>query len=627
MPAIGRQLRTSQSARGDHGHGLAHPAPRLLGQRPDHDDRRGAFQATSTIGVETILNQLPQFIPAITQFTTTDVQQTANNTIGGSFVSLRGLGPNRNLVLIDGKRAQPTNASMFVDTNMIPAAAIQRVELITGGASAVYGADAVGGVVNFILKDDFEGASIETRVGDTEHGGNQEILISGLIGVNGAEGRGNVMLGLERATRSKIEQWERDYRVADMANPATPPTAFFWGSDPWISSTVPGFGPGSRRQPRAFNAGNFPSQAGVDALFGPGGGRPASYVPCTATAPGLFGNSASTLCPDTVPGAAATNLGVPNTANFFVDRASGRVYSGLMNTPGAAGAYRYAGAYNQDSYGNFQGLPYRVVQPDGEIKENNFWQWSSIPLERDSAFAKGHFDVSDKVRLTGQALFTRTSTETSLGLSADNITFWGAPIPFGDNVYTGDATARNTVVIELRRHDERGLPGRRPVRAQLPRHRRLHGEAGLARAARGQCAVPDPVDRCRVGICAGNGATAPLWLSAPPDYLREVIGPRGGKTVTDTSQFSLGAEGDSESGDHHWDVTLSSGFTDNLTTQTGSVRLSTYRAIMASPNFGRGFIADPNAYIAGFAESIATCASGLPGPVDFSGFGRLRHGD
>ena len=126
---------------------------------------------------------------------------------------------------------------------------------------------------------------------------------------------------------------------------------------------------------------------------------------------------------------------MPNTANFFVDRASGQVYGGLMNTAGVAGAYRYAGAYDRDSYGNFAGLPYRVIQPDGGIKENNFWQWSSIPLDRDSAFAKGHFDLSDKVRLTGQALFTRTATETSLGLSADNITFWGAPIPFGNNVY------------------------------------------------------------------------------------------------------------------------------------------------------------------------------------------------
>src|SRR6516162_8527063 len=89
---------------------------------------QSTFQATGTVGVETVLNQLPQFVPAITQFTTTDVQQTANNSIGGAFVSLRGLGPNRNLVLIDGKRAQPFNSQMFVDTNMIPASAIQRVE-------------------------------------------------------------------------------------------------------------------------------------------------------------------------------------------------------------------------------------------------------------------------------------------------------------------------------------------------------------------------------------------------------------------------------------------------------------------------------------------------------------------
>ena len=90
------------------------------------------------------------------------MQQTATNTVGASSVSLRGLGPNRNLVLINGRRAQPINPTMVVDTNSIPAAAIQRVEMISGGASAVYGADAVGGVVNFILKDDFEGASIET---------------------------------------------------------------------------------------------------------------------------------------------------------------------------------------------------------------------------------------------------------------------------------------------------------------------------------------------------------------------------------------------------------------------------------------------------------------------------------
>src|SRR4029077_6029031 len=231
---------------------------------------QSTFQATGTVGVETVLNQLPQFVPAITQFTTTDVQETANNSIGGAFVSLRGLGPNRNLVLIDGKRAQPFNAQMFVDTNMIPSSAIQRVELITGGASAVYGADAVGGVVNFILKDNFEGASVETRVSDTEHGGGQEILVSGLLGVNAPNNRGNVMLGIDYASREKVELWQRDWRVSDAANPATNPTAFFWGQDPWVTSTVPGFGPGSVNLD-AFNAGNYPSQAGVDAIFNKAG--------------------------------------------------------------------------------------------------------------------------------------------------------------------------------------------------------------------------------------------------------------------------------------------------------------------------------------------------------------------
>src|SRR5690606_15330184 len=185
------------------------------------------FEETTSIGVETVLNQLPQFVPAVTQFTTFDVENTATNTVGASTVSLRGLGPNRNLVLIDGRRPMPVNPSMVVDTNSIPASAIERVEVISGGASAVYGADAVGGVVNFILKDDFEGASVDFRFGDTQHGGNQEVSISGLIGANVAGDRGNVMIGVERATRSEQFLWERDWRVADYANPRTGGTEFF----------------------------------------------------------------------------------------------------------------------------------------------------------------------------------------------------------------------------------------------------------------------------------------------------------------------------------------------------------------------------------------------------------------
>jgi outer membrane cobalamin receptor len=86
------------------------------------------FEQTSAVGVETVLNRLPQFVPAVTQFTAGDVQQTATNTVGASTVSLRGLGANRNLVLINGRRGMPINPTMVVDTNSIPSTAIQRVE-------------------------------------------------------------------------------------------------------------------------------------------------------------------------------------------------------------------------------------------------------------------------------------------------------------------------------------------------------------------------------------------------------------------------------------------------------------------------------------------------------------------
>jgi outer membrane cobalamin receptor len=94
------------------------------------------FERVSTVGVESMLNQLPQFQPAGTQFDTGDVQAAANNTPGISTVNLRGLGTNRNLVLINGRRAQPANASLTVDVNTIPAGLIENVEIITGGASA-----------------------------------------------------------------------------------------------------------------------------------------------------------------------------------------------------------------------------------------------------------------------------------------------------------------------------------------------------------------------------------------------------------------------------------------------------------------------------------------------------------
>ena len=110
-------------------------------------------RSPSRLELRSLLNQLPNYNPAATPTTTQgDVQITPVNSVGIASISLRGFGPNRSLVLVDGKRPVPINSLMVTDINSIPSALIQRVETITGGASAVYGADAVGGVTNFVCR-------------------------------------------------------------------------------------------------------------------------------------------------------------------------------------------------------------------------------------------------------------------------------------------------------------------------------------------------------------------------------------------------------------------------------------------------------------------------------------------
>lgn len=567
---------------------------------------KSTFEETGAIGVETILNQLPQFVPAVTQFTTFDVEQTATNTVGASTVSLRGLGPNRNLVLIDGRRAMPVNPTMVVDTNSIPAAAIERVEVISGGASAVYGADAVGGVVNFILKDDFEGASVDVRFGDTQHGGNQEVTISGLIGANVAGDRGNVLLGVERATRSKQYLWQRDWRLADYANPSIPGTQIFptetWISNPWGAP------------------GNFPDQNAVNAIFADG----VNAVACTPAPDNFFGHAATPLDDPATPqvegcprDANGYPIGVPNNGWIFINRTpdgTGTVFSGIGRGGGdAAGTYRYEGPYNVDNYGEFAGLPFRVQQPDGNLKENTWYQLASIPLERLSSFAKGSFALTDNVNVTAQAMFTRSENKTALGATSDTIGVWGAEFPFGTDLYAPSVT---NLGLDGLPNTGDPLENMNTLPAYL-----AGGLYQLDCPAVGGCtesqAWPLPPE-AEALMLSRTDPEMNGWVNRTEDALRYVLGDaRGSDNQTTTMQISLGAEGELPSGNDFWDVTFSTGRTDVQNTLTGSVRLATWRQLIASPNFGVQFIGDPNPVSSGFAEGVPTCTTGMPITRDF----------
>ena len=135
----------------------------LEGTSPVTQVTSADIQTQGVTRVEDLINQLPQAFAA-------QNANVANGATGTATVNLRGLGSARTLVLVDGRRMPyggVTNSA--ADLNQIPAAMVERVEVLTGGASAVYGSDAIGGVVNFIMKKDFEGVQFDAQYGFYQH--------------------------------------------------------------------------------------------------------------------------------------------------------------------------------------------------------------------------------------------------------------------------------------------------------------------------------------------------------------------------------------------------------------------------------------------------------------------------
>ena len=187
--------------------------------------------------VEDLITQLPQAFAA-------QNSTVSNGASGTATVSLRNLGSTRTLVLVDGKRmpyGSPNDPA--ADLNLIPGQLVERVDVLTGGASAVYGSDAISGVVNFIMKDNFEGVQIDAQYGMFQHnndydtnGSLRDVIegraatnpaqfqlpddnvddglskeITGVLGVNTDDGRGNVTAWISFRDNGEVLQGQRDY--------------------------------------------------------------------------------------------------------------------------------------------------------------------------------------------------------------------------------------------------------------------------------------------------------------------------------------------------------------------------------------------------------------------------------
>lgn len=187
------------------------------------------LQAQGFENIADIAATLPQFAAS---FGTSRTQSTFSGATasGLNTVNLRNLGPNRSLILINGRRVvDAVTGGGGVDFNLIPSQNIERLEIVTGGASAVYGADAVAGVVNVITKKDFEGFEIGGSYGIAEKGDNENPNGYLLFGTKYAEGRGHVLLTVEADYQGEVSCKDRtlcsdDFLWLPPADPVRGPT-------------------------------------------------------------------------------------------------------------------------------------------------------------------------------------------------------------------------------------------------------------------------------------------------------------------------------------------------------------------------------------------------------------------
>jgi hypothetical protein len=219
----------------------------------------------------------------------------------------------------------------------------------------------------------------------------------------------------------------------------------------------------------------------------------------------------------------------------------------------APGSYQFNGpVFNDptnpqsgDLDGDFQGLPVFVRQPNGMIKENVLYNWTSTPLERLSGFANGHFDLTDSVTVTGQAMVTRTKTESSLGLAAANINQWGAGIPFGNQPYLGNSNTYFDIPNPLQAngttHPSYTPTGRFGVdcdSAPTPQKPWLDGLPGCTKSE----AFPVPAEVYNLMMTRPRPEEM-LWMSREPDWMRSALGAgRSTDNITQTMSFTVGLE-------------------------------------------------------------------------------------
>lgn len=285
-----------------------------------------------TVQIEQVLNELPQLVPSITT--------TSNNPSNGgqANVNLRGLGTARTLVLLDGQRLQPSNVTGVIDLNTVPAGLIESIEVVTGGGSAIYGSDAIAGVVNIKLKRNFEGIETNVMHAVTGEDDGQQTTMSLMMGGNFDGNRGNAVVYMSYDERKGVFAGAREFSAVALSPQLAPL--------------------GSVAIPEGFYVpagANLGSQAAYDSVFGPGAVPATSYIGFNAdgspfSRDGTVGYTGDTSDPGFNPTTYSYNYSPVNYLQLPLER---RQISAYMN---------YDIADNIEAYTRFSVTNYSATQ-------------------------------------------------------------------------------------------------------------------------------------------------------------------------------------------------------------------------------------------------------------------------
>lgn len=287
------------------------------------------------------ISELPAFRPS----TSPTTQGFGSFNVGAQIVNLRGIGVTRNLILVDGRRFAPTTREGSVDLNLVPSILVERVEVVTGGASAAYGSDALAGVVNVILDKDLDGLKVQFDNGISGEGDGYDFHAAGAFGTS-LGSLGHLVIGGEYNDRDGIGNcFTRDWCTAGavVSNPF------------YASNGLPNYVRADENAGWFFNSGGVvstnnnraPGSADLLNMFGTGGitfgpdGAPQAYHP------GSFSFALSQIGGDVYPTYTDANITVPveryslfghadlnisDSVNAFVEGSYGHVDGVLLQT-------------------------------------------------------------------------------------------------------------------------------------------------------------------------------------------------------------------------------------------------------------------------------------------------------